>query len=118
MKKYFIAGVVLIAGATGIYVGIEDPSPPAEQGDNKTVLYIAATGGKTNLTLGEAIRVESDLTKSFSAIEKGDETPVSSNVRFTVRTFTVTEAQANSVNANCKCLKVNDNDEPTSLITF
>ena len=117
MKKWIAGTVTAIAGAVGIFIATEG-TPPEVQGDLKTALYIAATGGKTNLTLGEAIMVESDLTKEWSGIEKGELTPVGSSVRLTIRTFNITEAQSDSVNANCKCLKVNDDNEPTALISF
>lgn len=117
MKKWIAGAVTAIVGAVGIFIAIEGTTP-TEQGDLKTVLYIAATGGKTNLTLGEAIQVEPDLTKGWSDIEKGIVTPVGSSVRLTIRTFNVTDAESNSVNAYCKCYKVDDNNAPTSLISF
>ena len=86
------------------------------QEDLKTILYAVDVTGKPSLTLGEAIKAESDLTKEWSAVEKGEATPVASDVRLTIRTFDVPEAQALSVNAHCKCLKVDDLENPTALI--
>jgi len=89
---------------------------PEDHGDLANVQIIANTGGQARHVLGKAIWVDRTMAAPFSDIDKGIEDPVGTTVRITVRAFAVTEAEANSVNANCNCFMVDDLNEPTKLI--
>jgi len=119
LKKRWIAGlVIIVGGAVGYYQAIEGDPVPESHGDLANIGVIANTGGQARHTLGEAYRVDKTMLENWSDIEKGIKTPAGTDVRLSVLSFNVTEAQADSVNAKCKCLKVNDSENPTALISF
>ncbi len=89
---------------------------PESHGDLANVQIIVNTGGQARHTLGKAIWVDRTMVALFSDIDKGIAEPVGTTVRTAVRSLNITEAEANSVNAHCNCLMVDDINDPQALI--
>lgn len=113
MKKFVAGGILVAAGVTAV---LTTTFGPGEETGKYNLCYVVAIGTKVDLVLGEVLEARVDLTQDFSSIEKGEEAPAGSDVRFTVRTVSIVEAEANSINAQCRCLKVNDLENPTGLV--
>lgn len=119
MKKRWIAGLSAITLTGGLFfASIEGDPVPEDHGDLANVQIIVNTGGQARHTLGKAIWVDKTMLHEFSDIEKGIADPEGTDVRTAVRAFAVTEAESNSVNANCNCFMVDNVNEPTKLISI
>jgi hypothetical protein len=110
MKKFLAGGAVILAGVSAAVVG---SFSPGEATGKYNLCYVVDPGGG-GLSAGLALEARQDLTQDFSPIETGEESG-GLRYRLTVRTVAITEAEANSVNAFCRCLKVNDLENPTGL---
>jgi hypothetical protein len=113
MKKFLVGGAVILAGVTS---AVMSTFTPGEETGQYNLLYVVDPGDKVEISAGMVLTARSNLEQDFSSIEKG-EAPVA-DIWFTVRTEAITEAEANSINANCRCLKVNDLDNPSGLETI
>lgn len=119
MKKRWIAGLSAVTLTGGLFfASIEGDPVPENHGDLSNVQIIVNTGGQARHTLGKAIWVDRSMEQQFTDIEKGIVDPAGTTVRFSVRALEVTEAQGNSVNANCNCFMVDNINDPTELISI
>lgn len=117
--------VVVIVGVLSALVvnmtqeEIDDATSARDLGNaySQKVMYCVDKGQTSIDSAGHVIEVrQPDDPKLFSSFEKGEAGAAASGYKPTVRSITMTEAMANSINAKTIHVHVNDLDSPVSLV--